>query len=149
MEFTRPRLLGSGRVNPFDNLFDCRAIADVDYLVGIRDAKINSIAGFELVADNFFSVYKSAVTAARILQYQLAVDDQYLRLVAADAAIAQRELVSSLPADSKRRGTHYHIAAHAVGFDDDESLAARHLSVSERRVRAATHSKKMCEVGLW
>ena len=126
MKFARSGLLGSRRLDALDYFLDRRAVANIDHLVGIGDAEIDSIAGLQLVAENFLSVYKSAVAAAHILQHEFAIDRQYLRLVAADSAVAQGQLVSGLPADPKRRGGHHHIAAHAVGFDDDESLAGRH-----------------------
>src|SRR6185437_1098867 len=74
MKFAWTRLFGSRCFDAPDDFFDRRAVANVDHVVGIGDAEINSIAGLQFMAENFLSVYKSAVAAAHVLQHQLAFD---------------------------------------------------------------------------
>ena len=72
-------------------------------LIGIRHAEIDVVLGCELVAQNFFAVHECAVAAAHVFEDVSAFDGQDLRLLAADAAVAQREFVAGLAADAKRR----------------------------------------------
>ena len=92
------------------------------------------------MAQGFLAVHIRAVTASHIFQHHPAVYGQDLSLLAADAAIAKSEFVTSLTANAVRRGRNRNLAAYAVGFDHNESGSAWHRFILDsRRYSANPH----------
>src|SRR5271168_5316199 len=108
-------IFGSGCLNSFDQLFERGAFADVHQLVGIRHPEIDAVFRLEFVTENLFAVDVGPVAAAQILEHPTAIYRQNLSLLAADAAVAQREFGASLASNAKGRGGNRSLAANAVG----------------------------------
>src|ERR1700675_2660823 len=103
IQLARTRMLRSGRLHALHQFLDRRAFAYELQLVGIRHAEVDSIVGLQLMSKRFFAVHERAVAAAHILQHKRAIHGEDLRLLAADAAVAQREFVAGLPSDTEWR----------------------------------------------
>jgi hypothetical protein len=67
------------------------------------------------------------VAAAEIFKDHRAVYAGDLRLLPADAAIAQRQFIAGLAADAKRKGRDRHLAPYAVRFNHDKSGCSWHV----------------------
>src|SRR5215472_2310029 len=126
MEFARAGGIGRGSLDALDKLFNRGALADISELIGIRDAEINAVAGLEFVAVDFVAVDEGAVAAASILEHQLALEAHNLRLMAADTAVAQRQLIACLTTDAKGKRGNHNVAARTVGFHYDQSGTVCH-----------------------
>ena len=118
-----------GRCRTFDalhQLLDRRSLAQVDELVGIRHAKINLVARLQFMLQNFFAIHEHAMTAAHVFEHPTAIYGNNLGLLAANAAVAERQFVAGLPADAEGRGVQRHIAANAARFNYNNARGAWH-----------------------
>src|SRR5271168_2931838 len=120
-------ICGRGNFHFFEKLFDTCGVAEIDEAVGIGHPEIYAVFRAQFVAQNFLAVHISTVTAAHILQDVNAFRVDDLRLLAADAAIAQRQFVAGLTANAKWRGGNGHFPAHSAGLDQCDSRGSRHL----------------------
>ena len=126
VEFARARLRGRWRVNFINKLFKSRSVADVDETVGIRHPEIYVVFGAKLVAKYFFAVDVGSVAAAHVLEDVFAIRRNNTRLLAADAAVAKRQLIAGLPPNAERHGDDLDFAASTAGFYQNNSRSAGH-----------------------
>src|SRR5580704_8233145 len=126
MKFARACLGWRGCFDSLDQLLDRSCIADKGDAVGIGHAEIDLILRLKLVADDFHSVHERAVTAAHVFENQCAVHGHNLGLLSADAAVAKRQFVPRLAADTKWRSGDPDLAARAVWFNDNEPVTTGH-----------------------
>src|SRR5271155_5662659 len=127
IEFARAGIRRRGNFHFFEKLFDARGISEIDEAVGIGHPEIDAVFRAQLVAENFLAVHVSAVAAAHIFENVNAFRGNDLGLLAADAAVPQRQLIAGLAADAKRRGGNGNFPAHSAGLDQRDSRGSRHL----------------------
>src|ERR1700677_4324915 len=96
------------------------------------------------MAQSFLSINVSPVAAAHVFQHHGAVHRQNLRLLAADAAIAQGQFVAGLAADAVRSGADRHLAADAARIAHEKSWCAWHRCwiLGARSATAQTPSRR-------
>jgi len=128
VKFARPGRRGRGSFHAFHQLLDRGTFTQVDELVGIRHAKIDFVAGLQLVLQHFFAVHKRAMSAAHVFEHPAAVAGDDLRLLAADAAVTKSEFVAGLAANAEWRRVQRHVAANAARFNYNNARRAWHGS---------------------
>ncbi len=137
IKFARARGCRRRRFHSFDKLLDRRTFAEVHHLVRVRHPEIDFVFRLQLVPQRFFAVHKRSVPAAHVFQYHHAVCRHNLRLLPADAAVAQRQFVSRLTPNAKWRSGHHHLAIRAIRFNHNETRRSRHVFWFPPRSRTA------------
>src|ERR1700730_17228442 len=131
-------------------LFNRRSLAQEGELVGVRHAEIYGVFRLQFVTKDFFTVDKGSVAAAHVFQHHGAVHRKNLRLLAADAAVAQGEFVAALTADSKRCCADGHFAMSTVRFCYNKPGYAWHrIVVSASRTGKQSRPGATRRYGTW
>lgn len=138
---------GSGFLNLLDQFFERGLVAEENELERIGHAEVDAVLGMQGARiGDAFAVYECTVAAAHVFEEVIAIGGDDLRLLAADAAVAQDKLIAGLATDAKRKLSGLNLAADSRGIEDKQSRRARHRlcgplreseKISERRASLA------------